>query len=265
MRFNQIVPDILRRTPCILVQEGMTDPEDFLYRLARRFRLLPRWIASTATTGLSDAYMYFCIASYGYRELFIRKGISSQKLVVTGIPNFDDCRAYYNNSFPFHNYVLVCTSDSRETFKLEDRWQFILDAVRVAKGRQLIIKLHPNEDSVRATREIQRNAPDALVFTSGSAEEMVANCDVLITRFSTLAFVGIALGKETHSDFDLRSLRRLLPVQHGGGARNIAAVCRSMLDAAEASVSHNPDRARAQDRIEELHEICFPQVAEGVG
>jgi hypothetical protein len=34
------------------------------------------------------------------------------------------------------------------------------------------------------------------------AEEVIANCDVLITRFSSTAFVGIALGKETHSDFD---------------------------------------------------------------
>jgi hypothetical protein len=34
------------------------------------------------------------------------------------------------------------------------------------------------------------------------AEEVIANCDVLITRFSSTTFVGIALGKETHSDFD---------------------------------------------------------------
>jgi len=54
-----------------------------------------------------------------------------------------------------------------------------------------------------------------MVFTTGSAEEMIANCDVLITRFSSTAFVGLALGKETYSDFDMDELRRLMPVQNG--------------------------------------------------
>ncbi len=30
---------------------------------------------------------------------------------------------------------------------------------------------------------------------------MIANCDVLITRYSSTVFVGLALGKETHSDY----------------------------------------------------------------
>ena len=41
--------------------------------------------------------------------------------------------------------------------------------------------------------EIRRWAPSAQVFTSGSAEEMVANCDELIIRYSTLAYVGLAI------------------------------------------------------------------------
>ena len=57
-----------------------------------------------------------------------------------------------------------------------------------------------------------------MVFSTGSAEEMIANCDVLITRFSSTAFVGLALGKETHSDFDMDELRRLMPVQNNSAA-----------------------------------------------
>jgi hypothetical protein len=68
------------------------------------------------------------------------------------------------------------------------------------------------------------------VFTTGSAEEMIANCDVLITRYSSTAFVGLALGKETHSDFDMDELRRLTPVQNGSAALNIAKVCRQLLE-----------------------------------
>jgi hypothetical protein len=126
--------------------------------------------------------------------------------------------------------VLVCTSPLREVFRGEDRGAFIRQAVAIAGGRQLIFKLHPNENVKRATREISRYAPGATVFTTGSAEEMIANCDVLITRYSSTAFVGLALGKETHSDFDLDELRRLTPVQNGSAALNIANVCRQLLE-----------------------------------
>jgi hypothetical protein len=220
----------IRDNRIVLVQEGITDPETFAFRLVTRFRFLPLWLAGTAATGLSDAYRKFCVASEGYRDFFIRKGARAVKIVVTGIPNFDDCGRYRANNFPHHHYVLVCTSPLREVFRGEDREAFIRQAVAIAGGRQLIFKLHPNENARRATREISRYAPGATVFTTGSAEEMIANCDVLITRYSSTAFVGLALGKETHSDFDMDELRRLTPVQNGSAALNIAKVCRQLLE-----------------------------------
>jgi hypothetical protein len=220
----------IRDNRIVLVQEGITDPETFAFRLVTRFRFLPLWLAGTAATGLSDAYRKFCVASEGYRDFFIRKGARAGKIVVTGIPNFDDCGRYRTNDFPHRHYVLVCTSPLREVFRGEDREAFIRQAVAIAGGRPLIFKLHPNENVKRATREISRYAPGATVFTTGSAEEMIANCDVLITRYSSTAFVGLALGKETHSDYDLDELRRLTPVQNGSAALNIAKVCRQLLE-----------------------------------
>lgn len=220
----------IRDRRIVLVQEGITDPETFAFHLVTRFRFLPLWFAGTAATGLSDAYRKFCVASEGYRDFFVRKGARAGKIVVTGIPNFDDCGRYRANNFPHRHYVLVCTSPLREVFRGEDREAFIRQAVAIAGGRQLIFKLHPNENVKRATREISRYAPGATVFTTGSAEEMIANCDVLITRYSSTAFVGLALGKETHSDFDMDELRRLTPVQNGSAALNIANVCRQLLE-----------------------------------
>ena len=65
----------------------MTDPEGFMYHMVKWFKL-PRYVASTSTNGLSHQYQYFCVASAGYRDFFIRKGVRPEKLVVTGIPNF---------------------------------------------------------------------------------------------------------------------------------------------------------------------------------
>lgn len=219
----------IRASRIVLVQEGMTDPETRAFRLVTRFRFLPRWLAGTAATGLSGAYRSFCVASEGYRELFVRRGACPERIVVTGIPNFDRCREYRPTVFPHRHFVLVCTSPLREVFRGEDRKAFIARAIGIAAGRPLIFKLHPNENARRAIREIARQAPAASVFTTGSAEEMIASCDVLITRFSSTAFVGLALGKETYSDVDMDEMRRLMPVQNGAAASNIAEVCRGVL------------------------------------
>jgi hypothetical protein len=227
---DMVVPRNLRGRPLVLVQEGMTDPEDLIFRLVRAFRL-PPWLTTTSSaTGLSHAYQRFCVASDGYRDLFVRKGVRPDTIVVTGIPNFDNCGRFRENDFPHRGYVLVCSSDIRETARWENRLDFIRKVLRIAAGRQIIWKLHPNEDARRARAEIGQLAPEALVFDTGSAEEMIANCDVLVTQFSSTAYVGLALGKEVHSYFDVEELRRLCPLQNGRtSARRIANVCRQLL------------------------------------
>jgi hypothetical protein len=224
-----IVPGNLRGVPMVLVQEGMTDPEDWRYRLVRTLGL-PRWIANTSMTGLSHAYEAFCVASEGYRELFARKGVDPARIEVTGIPNFDDCASFLRNDFPHHGYVLGATSCLRETWKPEDRDGFIRRCLEVADGRELLFKLHPNENHERARREIERLAPRAVVFASRNTNHMVANCAALVTRYSSVVYVAMALGKEVHADIKKMTLRRLLPIQNGGAsARRIADVCRRFL------------------------------------
>jgi hypothetical protein len=224
-----VVPRNLRGVPMVLVQEGMTDPEDWRYHMVRRLGL-PRWIANTSMTGLSHAYAAFCVASEGYRDLFVRKGVDPGRIEVTGIPNFDDCASFLRNDFPHRGYVLGATSCLRETLKPEDRDGFIRRCLEVAGGRDLLFKLHPNENHARARREIERLAPRALVFDSGNTNHMIANCEALVTRYSSVVHVAIALGKEVHADIDEVALRRLMPIQNGGtSARRIADVCRRFL------------------------------------
>ena len=225
-----IIQNNIRQKPIVLIQEGMTDPENWAYHLVKWLGL-PRYLASTSTNGLSQAYRAFCVASEGYRDLFTSKGADPARIVVTGIPNFDNAAQYLHNDFSHHRYVLVATSDARETFKFDNRRQFIQKALIIANGRPLIFKLHPNENVARATREINELAPQALVFATGNTNHMIANCDVLITQYSSVVYVGIALGKECYSYFDMATLRRLLPIQNGGtSGQNIAAVCRQVLD-----------------------------------
>jgi hypothetical protein len=225
-----IIQNNLRGKRIVLVQEGLTEPEGFIFKLAKYLHV-PRFLANTAAFGLSDAYEVFCVASEGYRQLFINKGVKAEKIVVTGLPNFDNVQAYCANDFPFRDFVLVATSNARETFKRDARKQFIKSALEIAGNRPVIFKLHPAERHDRAIQEIRSIAPKAMILTQGNTEHMIANCSALVAQYSTVAFTGAALGKEVHSYIDPDTLESILPIQNGGmSGKHIAGVCRTVLE-----------------------------------
>jgi len=227
---DAIIQKNIKKSRIVLVQEGMTEPEGLVFHLVKLFKL-PRWLGNTSTTGISNAYDTFCVASEGYKDLFINKGVYKEKLIASGIPNFDNLADIPETDFPYHHHVLVATTPFRETMRPELRPLFIRKCVEIADGRQLIFKLHPLENAPRAIREINQFAPDALVFWRGDVNSMMLNADAVITQWSTCTFVALALGKEVYSDLDIDMLKKILPIQNGGrSAENIAHVCQSILD-----------------------------------
>ena len=220
----------------VLVQEGLTEPEGLIYLLVK-YLGVPRVFANTAAFGLSNAYEVFCVASPGSRDLFRAKGIREEKMIITGIPNFDNARVYFDNDFPHKDYVLVCTSNARETFKRDNRTSFLRKSLAIAGDRQVIFKLHPAERHDRAIREIRSIVPDAHILSDGNTEHMIANCSALVAQYSTVALTAAALGKEVHSYIDPEVLAKILPIQNNGtSARNIAEVCRGRLESSPASI-----------------------------
>jgi hypothetical protein len=219
----------IRNKRVVLVQEGITEPEGIMFHLVKWLKL-PRYLANTATNGLSNEYDIFCVASQGYQELFVRKGVHERKIAVTGIPNFDDVKNAHNNKFPFHGHVLVATSPLRETFRFDDRRAFIYKCRTLARERNLIFKLHPLENIGRAIREIRECAPGALVFAYGDINQMIANAEVVITQQSTCTYVALALGKEVHTNLNIEELKKLMPIQNDGiSAEYISRICERIL------------------------------------
>ena len=230
-------PSNLKKFKTILVQEGMTDPPDWRYHVTR-FLHLYRWCASTSMTGLSHQYDYFCVASDGFRDQFVRRGIMPHKIRVTGIPNFDNILNEMKDlKFEHKNYVLVATSDIRETLKYENRKKLIKFALKIADGRKLIFKLHPNENVKKRIAEIKKYAPEALVYHGVNIDPLIANCDVFITKFSSTLFPAFVLGKEVHCSIDNEELRKLVPIQNfGTSAKNIAEVARELLESSPSVI-----------------------------
>lgn len=224
-----LVPKNIRNTRVILVQEGITEPESLMFHLVKWLKL-PRYFANTATNGLSDEYDMFCVASRGYADLFVRKGVKERKIAITGIPNFDNVKTARENNFPIRGHVLAVTSPLRETFRFDNRKAFIEKCNAIAGDRKLVFKLHPLENEKRATREINKYSPGALVFAYGNINPMIANADVVITQQSTSTFIAVALGKEVHTNLNLGELKRLMPIQNDGvSAAQIARVCERIL------------------------------------
>ncbi|MDR3696675.1 hypothetical protein [Mucilaginibacter sp.] len=229
---DMIVAEKFRQTKTIWVQEGMVDKPTLLTGLVKAFGLPPYCSGDTSLNGSTNVCDIYCTASVGYKNYFARSGTDPDKLIVTGIPNYDNQRQFLTNDFPLRNYVMVATTDMRETYRFENRPAFIKHAAKIADGRQLLFKLHPNEKIERAEAEIKKYAPEGtLVFSNGNTNHMIANCCELITQYSTVVYTGIALGKKVHSYFDLQELHRLAPIQNGGtSAKNIAQICRGYIN-----------------------------------
>jgi hypothetical protein len=227
-----IVPQKLQKNKTVWVQEGMVDKVTPWSKFVKATGI-PRYFAmGTSLNGSSNLCDIYCVGSDGYKQFYEKMGTDKNKMTITGIPNFDNVSQYLNNSFPHRDYVMVATSDIRECFGKDDRIGFLQKCMQIADGRKIIFKLHPNENVGRAVSEIRRVAgADALIYTSEKAEEMVANCEELITQFSTLVYVGIGLGKRVHSYFDLPELYRLMPRQNSGkSAEKIAEICRGYIE-----------------------------------
>lgn len=227
-----LVPPRLRKQKTLWVQEGMVDKYTLLSKIVKTLNLPSFLCGNTSLNGSSNVCDIFCAASAGYKQYFAKNGTENQKIAVTGIPNYDNLKQFLNNDFPHHNYVMVATTDMRETYRFENRPAFIKQAVKIAAGRPMLFKLHPNENVKRAEREIFRYAPaGTLIYNSGNTNHMIANCCELITQYSTVVYTGIILGKKVHSWFDVEELKSLAPVQNNGSsAKKIAQICHAYIN-----------------------------------
>jgi hypothetical protein len=251
---DMIIPRRMRPCKTIWVQEGMIDRYTTWSKIVRALGLPSTLCGNTSLNGASNICDVYCAASEGYRQQFADKGTALNKIVVTGMPNYDNQQQHLDNDFPYHNYVLVATTDMRETFRFENRVAFIKKAVNIANGRPLLFKLHPNENFERAEKEIRKYAPaGTLIYRQGNTAHMIANCCELITQYSTVVYTGIALGKKVHSWFDVNELMDLAPVQTDGtSARIIAALCHDYVNHKGDKKSFNPQRSFANYRKKDL-------------
>src|ERR1700761_2688533 len=103
------IPKRLRDTRIIWVQEGMTDKLTLKSRLVKALGLPISSTGDTSLNGTSNICDVYCAGSEGYKEQFARLGTDRDKILVTGIPNYDNIEQFLDNDFPYKDYVMVAT------------------------------------------------------------------------------------------------------------------------------------------------------------
>jgi hypothetical protein len=213
---DMIVPKSFKKIKTVWIQEGMIDPINKFAKLVNRLGLPPYTTASTALNGTTNiADLYFAM-SQGYKEYFTTYGTDRNKILATGVPNFDHISSLKETTYPERDFVLVATSDIRELGGNDDRSHLIRKAVEIADGRKIIFKPHPNEKIRRVISEIYSLIPNATIITDPIIDTLIAHCDTLITQYSSCVYQGLVLGKTVYSYFPIEELESKKPIQNGG-------------------------------------------------
>lgn len=225
-----IVPRNVKRLKTIWVQEGMIDPLRVSSRLTKKFKLPEYTTGDTSLNGTSNKADIYCAMSYGYKDYFAKWGTDQNKILVTGVPNFDDIVSFNQRPYKENGFVLIATSDIRELAGNDDRIYFFKKCRDIANGRKVIYKPHPNEIQDRVITEMRLIIPDAEIITEPILDTLIAHCDTLITQYSSSVYVGLVLGKTVYSYFPIEELESKKPIQNGGSsARIIADIAREYM------------------------------------
>lgn len=143
------------------------------------------------------------------KNLFIKQGVNSSKLVVTGQPRYDiitqgefNKESIYNQlAIPDDKGIIVLATQwfvEDKTWKAKERTEFIISVVKAVKefpDKQLVIKLHPIEnvkDYEKILNEIDSNT---ILCKDINIYGLIYASEILMTVSSTTALEAMILGK----------------------------------------------------------------------
>lgn len=228
---DMVFPKMFKKIKSIWIQEGMIDQMKLTGILAKKLGLPEYSTGDTSLNGTSNQADIYCAMSNGYKDYFARYGTKKEKIIVTGVPNFDNIASFEKNSYHEDGFVLIATSDIRELGGNENRINFFKKCRVIAKDKKVIYKPHPNENLERVQKELRLVLPDAEIITKPILDTLIAHCDTLITQWSSSAYVGLTLDKTVYSYFPIKELEFKKPIQNGGSsASRIAEIAREFIE-----------------------------------
>ncbi|MFW5868441.1 MAG: hypothetical protein ACOCX2_11530, partial [Armatimonadota bacterium] len=188
------------------------------------------------------------------RELLRSVAYRRTRFEITGHSGWDGVRAAPELQRPdaADRPIVLATMQTveRHLRAAEPKW-WLSELGRACRelGATLIIKPHPNENDTSDYEELARQMPDAVRFIAHGErplEELIEECTILATRFSTTAMQAIIAGKPVMTIFPTGARERY-PFAAEGAAVKIDS-CDEILPTLRALLTDNElqDRLAAQ-------------------
>lgn len=156
------------------------------------------------------------------KENLVSRGIDEESIIVTGQPAFDKLLDYkFIDKFDLCNKLGIDQQKPIVAFMsqpLEEREEVLrslINGMKENNDKQLIIKLHPNEDGIIQKMILDEMKYDALIIKDVSAPEIISISDLVITVSSTTGLEAVVMDKDLLS-INLTSKKDFIPYNDMG-------------------------------------------------
>ena len=220
-----VVQNNIRGKKLLLVQEEITVPDTPFTQLVE-WLTVPRLLANTSANGLSDRYDIFCVASQGYADRYVRKGLNPEKIKVTGIPRYASLQDARHETTVDRGVVHFATTPLSEPLKPKVRKAYLKEATQIADGRKIRIKLLPKGHVRRAKRQLRKIFPLVPIVVGDNLNQHFAR-----SRESICVLTAFTMAEKLHIFSDAQDVLSLMQVeQQIDSAEKIAKICRHLLN-----------------------------------
>lgn len=139
------------------------------------------------------------------RNKYIASGISPERVTAAGIAHFDllftrnreaDKKVLADNGIDLRKKIIVFATDAYPVPETERMLTGVIGAVAKMKDTQLVVKVHPREEAA-PYQALAARYPDVkvLIFKDFDLYALLHNCDLLITKGSTVALEAMIIDK----------------------------------------------------------------------
>ena len=151
------------------------------------------------------------VKSESEKRLFIRRGLESEKIFITGLPSNNELiiknlksqkiaeKFKYENRIFDEKIILYLTQPCFMDFDIDEKKREIIDIATSLKNLNayLLIKLHPNETNVDIYEQIfnQIGFKKYKIYNN-NLFDLLVSCDVALTKTSGTGVDALAIGKQ---------------------------------------------------------------------
>lgn len=178
-------------------------------RIRYIFKDLAARLQRKKTTSIHGICLKIAVSGDFNKELLIRQGISSDKMVVTGLPRLDSIYTQNREKDAFIQRLesqkdrqivlfLPDASDIHQFISTKTYRQTIYDTINSCRQLpevQLVIKPHPYEDHEIYGSILEKLDYDALIYKGSNLHDLIRASDVVITGISTTGLETLILNK----------------------------------------------------------------------